>query len=182
MLKRLSDHLLLTKPDHLVLILNQINNNIQFTMVKSQARLQLLGITISTSGTKIWMDSCNKPKNSRRYVPVKFKTPTHCLINIPFSHARRICAIAESEYVKEKRFKELKNTLLKQKYHMSQIEASILRAKEITLKALRKPKTTKNEEIISLTITYNPKTPNVFLIIRQSLDNFHQCTIMTNIF
>ena len=42
----------LIKPEHLLSILNQINNNIQFTMVKSQTRLPFLGITINKSGTK----------------------------------------------------------------------------------------------------------------------------------
>ena len=39
----------------------------------------------------------------------------HCLMNIPFSLARRICTIAENENVKEKRLKELKRSLLEQK-------------------------------------------------------------------
>ena len=57
---------------------------------------------------------------------------THCLTNIPFSLARRIYTIVENENVKEKHFKELKRTLLEQKYPKSLIEASILRAKGIS--------------------------------------------------
>ena len=47
--------------------------------------------------------------------------PRHCLTNIPFSLPRRICTIAENGSVKEKRFKELKRTLLEQKYPKSLI-------------------------------------------------------------
>ena len=43
----------LIKPEHLLSILNQINNNIQFTMEKSQRRLRFLHIIINKSGTKI---------------------------------------------------------------------------------------------------------------------------------
>ena len=55
----------LIKPDHLLSILNQINNNIQFTMEKSQTRLPFLDIMINKSGTKIWMDIYKKPTDSK---------------------------------------------------------------------------------------------------------------------
>ena len=55
----------LIKPDHLLSILNQINNNIQFIMEKSQTRLPFLDIMISKSGTKIWMDIYKKPTDSK---------------------------------------------------------------------------------------------------------------------
>ena len=91
-----------------------MNINIQFTMEKSQARLLFLDIMINKSGTKIWMDIYNKPTDSKRYVPFTSNHPRHCLTNIPFSLARRICTIVENENIKEKRFKELKKTLLEQ--------------------------------------------------------------------
>ena len=77
----------LIKPEHLLSILNQINNNIQFTMEKSQTRLPFLDIMINKSGTKIWMDIYNKPTDSKRYVSFTSNHPRHCLTNIPFSLA-----------------------------------------------------------------------------------------------
>ena len=53
----------LIKPDNLFSILNQINNNNQFTMEKSQAKLTYLDIMVNKTGTKIWMDIYNKPTN-----------------------------------------------------------------------------------------------------------------------
>ena len=82
------------------------------------------------------MDIYNKPADSKRYVPFTSNHRRHCLTNMPFSLARRICTIAENENVKEKRFKKLKNTLIEQKYSRSLIEASILRAKEIPLETV----------------------------------------------
>ena len=162
------------KPDYLLSILNQINNNIQFIKEKSKTRLPLVGIMINKGGTKIWMDIYNKLTDSKRYVPLTSNHPWHCLTNcLPFSLARRICTTVENENVKEERFKELKKkTLLEQKYLKSLIEASLLRAKETPLEILRQPKTAKNEEIISLSIIYNPNNPNVFPIIKKSFDNF----------
>ena len=95
-------------------------------------RLPLLDIMIRKSGTEIWMDIFNKQTDSKRYVSFTLNHPWHCLRNIPFILARRICTIAENENVKEKRFKEPKKTSLEQKYPTSLIEASILRAKEKT--------------------------------------------------
>ena len=55
----------LIKPDHLLSILNQTNNNIQFTMEKSKGRLPFLDVMINKSGKKIWMDIYNKPKTQK---------------------------------------------------------------------------------------------------------------------
>ena len=84
-------------------------------MEKRPTRLPVLDIMIKKSGTKIWMDICNKPTDSKRYVIFTSNHPRYCLTNIPFSVARRICTIVENQNVKEKRFKELKRTLLEQK-------------------------------------------------------------------
>ena len=79
---------------------------------------------INKSDSKIWVDIYNKPTDSKRYISFTSNHPLHCLTNIPFSLARRICTIVENKNVKEKRFKELKKTLLEQKYPRLLIEAS----------------------------------------------------------
>ena len=94
--------------------------------------------------------------------------PQHCLTNILFSLISRICNIYENENVKEKHFKELK----KKYCQKSLIEVSKLKDKAIPLEVLRQPKTTKNEEIISFTITYNPSNPNFIPTTKLSFDNF----------
>ena len=99
---------------------------------------------------------------------------------ISFSTMVHIVLARESgifKNVKEKHFKELRKTLLEQKYPKSLTEARILRAKEI-----RQPKIAKNEEIIPFTITYNPNNPNIFPIIKQSFDNFQYSKTMSSIF
>ena len=61
-------------------------------------------------------------------------------------------------------------------------EASILRDKEIPLEVLAQPETTKSEEIIPFTMTYNPKNPDVFPIIKQKFDKFQYSKTISNIF
>ena len=104
---------------------------------------------------------------------------------ISFSTMVHIVLARESgifKNVKEKRFKELRKTLLEQKYPKSLIEARILRAKEIPLEILRQPKIAKNEEIIPFTTTYNPNNPNIFPIIKQNFENFQYSKTMSSIF
>ena len=74
-------------------------------MEKSHTRLHFLDIMINKSGTKIWMNIYNKPTDPKRYVPLTSSHPRHCLTNIPFYLARRICTIVENENIKEKRLK-----------------------------------------------------------------------------
>ena len=83
------------------------------------------------------MDICNKPTDSKRYAPFTSNHLQHCLADIAFSLARRICTIVDNENIKEKRLKELKTTLLEQKCPKSVIEVSMLRAKEIFSESLR---------------------------------------------
>ena len=59
----------LIKPTDLLTILNQVNRNLQFTMERSTTNLPFLDIMINKTRTKIWMDVCYKPTDSKRYVP-----------------------------------------------------------------------------------------------------------------
>ena len=68
------------------------------------------------------------------FVPFTSSHPQHYLIKLPLSLTRRICIIIENENVNKKRFKELKKTLLEQKYPKLLVEASILKAKRYLLK------------------------------------------------
>ena len=52
------------------------------------------------------------------------------------------------------------------------MEVSILRDKKIPLEVLKQSKTTKSEGITNFTMTFNPKNPNVFPIIKEKFDNF----------
>ena len=63
---------------------------------------------INENGTKFWMDIYGNPTDSKRHVPFTSDNPRHFLRNMPFSIARRICAIVENESVTEQGFKELK--------------------------------------------------------------------------
>ena len=46
------------------------------------------------------MDIYNKPIYSKRYILFTLNHPQHCLTNMPFSLAKRICTTVETENVK----------------------------------------------------------------------------------
>ena len=52
------------------------------------------------------MDIYRKPTDAKRYVTFKWNDSKHCLKNIPFSLAHRICMITEKEKKKETKYKE----------------------------------------------------------------------------
>ena len=77
------------------------------------------------------MDIYSKSTESKRYVSLKSKHPKHCLKNIPFSLARRICMIAEKDSLKEIKLKELETLLLEQHFPERMIKAGIKKALKI---------------------------------------------------
>ena len=85
------------KPYELLDVLNNINPAIQFTMETGDTQLPFLDVMINKEGKKVFMDIYSKPTDH----------PKHCLRNIPFSLARRICMIAEKDSLKEIKLKEL---------------------------------------------------------------------------
>ena len=128
-----------------------------------------------------WIFTTNQQTQNDPLTP---NQPRHCLKNIPFS-------LLQKEYIPLPRIKmskknAIKNwkkkTLLIQKYLKSLGEASILKAKKITLEVLRQPKTAKNEDIIPFTTIYNTSNSNVFPIINQSFNNFQYFKTMSNVF
>ena len=62
------------------------------------------------------MDIYLKPTDSKRYVSFKSNNPKHCLKNIPFCLARRICMITEKDSLKEIKLKKQETLLLEQHY------------------------------------------------------------------
>ena len=68
-------------------------------MEVSDNNLPFLDILINKCDKKIWMDIYAKPTDAKRYVPFNSCHPKHCLKNIPFCLARRICTIVENTSV-----------------------------------------------------------------------------------
>ena len=130
----------LIKPNELLDVLNNINPAIQFTMETSDNQLPFLDVIINKEGKKVFMDFYSKPTDSKRYVSFKSNHPKHCLKNIPFSLARRLCMIAEKDSLKEIRLKQLETLLLDKHYPERIIKEGINKAFKIPQNKLRNVK------------------------------------------
>ena len=100
----------LIKPNELLDVLNNSNPAIQFTMEASDTQLLILDTMINKEVQRVFMDIYSKPTDSKRYVSLKSNHPKHCLKNIPFSLARRICMIIEKNSLKEMSAERTRNT------------------------------------------------------------------------
>ena len=112
---------------------------------------------INKEGKKVFMDIYSKSTDSKRYVSFTSNHPKHCLKNIPFSLARRICMIAEKDSLKEIKLKELETILLDQQYPE--------KALKIPQNELRNVKEQEKKKILPFISTFNPNNPKALPII-----------------
>ena len=119
------------------------------------------------------MDLYHKPTDTERYVPFNSNHPPHCKKNIPFTLARRICTIVESEEKKQEHLKKLKENLRDQKYPKEIIDTGISKALNIPQSELRTPRNRSDDEekILPFVTTYNPNNPQIFKTIKESFSN-----------
>ena len=151
-------------------ILNNLNRSIKFTMESSEQQLPFLDIMLNINERKVWMDLYSKPTDSKRYVPFDSCHPKPFLTNIPYCLARRICMIVECFQEKENKLKELKLILEKQGYPKRIINNGIQKAERQPQENLRKEKNKTDENLLTFITTYNPNNPNLFPIIKQSVE------------
>ena len=157
-------------PKYLLNILNSLHPNIKFTMETSETNIPFLDILVNKKENKLWMDLYTKPTDSKRYVPFHSCHPRHCLENIPYCLARRICMIVENDEEKQNKLNDLKSTLEKQNYPNGIIEKAIIKASNIPQKNLRKEKVKDNNKILPFITTNNPNNPNIFRTVQTSLE------------
>ena len=140
-------------------------------METSGTQLLFLDVTINKEGKKVSMDIYSKPVDSQRYVSFKSNHLKHCLKNISFSLARRICMIAEKDSLKETKLKELETLLLEQHYPQRIIKEGINKALEIRQNELRNVKEKEKNKILPFILTFHPHNPKALPIIKPTLEN-----------
>ena len=97
--------------------------------------------------------------------------PSHTKRNILFNLARKICTIVEERNTGDQRLTELKNTLVKQGYPVQLVEFGAQKTTEIQVVDLRQPKDKDKEDmpILSFVSTFNPRNPDMFKVIKDTL-------------
>ena len=120
------------------------------------------------------MDIYHKETDTRRCVPYDSCHPKHCLTNIPYTLARRICTIVENEEKKKHRLTELKKILENQSYPENSINIGFNKALNIPQSDLRKPKTRPDNNNLTFVTTHNTNNKNILPLIRNSVNTLKQ--------
>ena len=138
-------------------------------METSNTQLPFLYIMITKEGKKFFIDIYSKSKDSKRYASFKSNHLNHCVKNIPFSLAHRICMITEKGCFKKIKSKELKALLLEQYYPELIIKAGINKASQISQNELYNVKEQEIKKILPF-----------ISIIKQTFENLETSDQMRN--
>ena len=157
------------KPEELLETLNSVNEAIQFTMEFSDKEIPFLDILIKRDSNGIWMDLYHKPTDTQRCLPYSISHPKHCLKNIPFVMARRICPIVENNSLKNKHLRELKENFRTYGYPEKVVETGIQKTLKIPQTKLRQSKTIENNNNLTFISTFNPNNPKIFELIKSGV-------------
>lgn len=148
---------------HLHTILNNLHEDIKFTLDSSESQLPFLDCLVLKEDNRLQTDIFYKPTDSKTYLLFNSCHPKHTKISIPFSLARRLKTIISKPQVFEQRALELEGFLLKQKYPRSLIQAGIAKARSLDRNDLLKEvHHTNDKETIPYVSTFNPRNPEIY--------------------
>ena len=131
-------------------------------MEASDTQLPFLDIMINKEGKTIFMDIYSKPTDSKRYFSFKSNHPEHCLKNMPFSLARRICMIAKKDSLGGIKFLRTRNTSTRAALPKKNYKSRYKQSFQNTPKRIKKCKRTRKKKILSFISMFNPSNPKNF--------------------
>ena len=156
--------------NELCTMLTDLCPNITFTMEANSSRINFLDIQLLVAQDKLITDIYYQPTDTSKYVHFKSRHPKHTLINIPFNLARRLCTTSDESTTLETRLEELQEMLLHLDCPLTLIKKGIEQAKNIPQQTLHSNIEKENtEDLLTFISTNNPRNPNVFSIIKESL-------------
>ena len=121
-------------------LLNNLHQDIKFTMETGEKALSFLDILIIKEHTEIIRDIYFKETDTEQYLNYFSCHPKHTKNSIPYNLSRRICTIVSNSELRMKRLQELKYSLIARKYPISLIESGINKALNIPRDSLMQVK------------------------------------------
>ena len=139
-------------------ILNDLHEDINFTMEINNETLPFLDILICKDKCNITTDIYSKDTDTKQYLNFKSCHPKHTKTSIPYNLARRICTIVSEKHTRDKRLDELKTTLKLRNFPTTVIETGIQKALQTPRSQLLQTQLTNrnDESIIPYVSTHNP--------------------------
>ena len=156
--------------ENLAEILQTLHINTKLTVESSNKELTFLDIKIIIEKKDIITDLYQKPTDSQQYVLFTSCHPSHIKRNMPLILSRRACTVIEKNKRKQEQLEKLKVILLKQGYPNGLIQYRINKALTIPQEDLRLPKEqSAKKETVTLVTTHNPRNPDVYKIIKDTI-------------
>ena len=116
------------------------------------------------------MDLYHKPTDTQRCLLYSTSHPKHCLKNIPFAMARRICTIVGNISLKKKHLTELKENNRTYGYPKIVVEIGIQKALKIPQSKLCQYKTIGNNNNLTFISTFNSNNPKIFDLVKSGVN------------
>ena len=152
------------------LLLNNLHENIKFTIKSNHEKLPFIDVLLYKQGNSLSMDIFYKKTDTNQYLNFNSCHAKHTKINVPYCLARRICSIVSDEERRKKRLLELEEFLERQNYLRNVILKGIDNATSLSVAELRSPKEKiENEKALPLVITHNPNNPQVINKIKRDI-------------
>ena len=151
-------------------ILNNLHPSIKFTIECNKNKMNFLDIKMIVKGENIIAGIFYKATDTLNYAPFKSAHSNHTFLNIPYNLARRLCTIMDERMTLEERVSKLEQILKHLGYPHHIIKNGIEKAKRIPQETLRRPKErVHNNKILTFISTHNPRNPNLYTLIKQSI-------------
>ena len=129
----------------------------------SDKEIPFLDFLIKQDKSGIWMDLHHKPTDTQRCLPYSTNHPKHCLKDIPFTMAMRICTVVEYNFLKNKHLRELKGSFRTYGYPKKVVKIGIQKVLKIPQAELLQSNTIENNNNLTFKCTFNQITPKYLI-------------------
>ena len=171
-----------TKLNDFTDFINALYPTIKFTVVSSEASLNVLDLTLSLVDGFIQTDVYSKPTDHHMYLLRNSAHPRHCTKAIPFGVATRIRRNCSTIEKFDQRRDEYQTYLVERGYNPAEVNKQFLRAKDLPREDLLASKPKDKKIVFPLVVDYNPHLPNITKIIKSFSHLIYELPLLSQIF
>ena len=136
----------------------------------SEKEIPFPDILIRRDNSGISLDLHHKPRDTQQCLPYFKSHPKHCLKNIPFIMARRICTTVENNSLRSKHLRGLKENFRSYGYPEKVVEIGMQNTLKIPQTELSQSKIAENNNNLTLISTFSPKNPKIFDLVKSGVN------------
>lgn len=162
--------------------INSLHPSIKLTHQISTKTINFLDVTLLLDSGNISTTLYRKPTDRQQYLHFFSSHPRHCKTGIPYSQAHRYRRICSGQEDFEKNARELKTSLIGQKYPEGIVDDAIERARNLEREDILAESRKENHPETNLVLTYSSKIPKVNDILRRNFNIIKQSDRLSAIF